>query len=357
VACDRDVLTPVVIPPAAFRPAVPGGHTTSVNADVRVAITQLFAGQHALASRRQILAAGVDGAEYDLEVRRGRWTEICPGVVVVAGAPPTWQQRPMAATLASPHVEIARATALALHGLDGFPRTDDLQLIAPRGTKPVMPTGAALTTTRRLGPLDRVTVDGIRTTNIATALVHISYDGPTDQLAQALDDALRKGASPGWLTATARRWGGPGVKNGDLLLRMLDDRVHKRLPRSWFERLAQRALAERGIVLEHEHRLKVGRRTLAKLDLADVESQAGVECQSWQWHSTHAAQEHDLQRKRAIRQLGWEINEVWWTDRDRMDVVAADVMLTIERQRIVLGLPPLGRRPEVSEPAGRPLGR
>jgi hypothetical protein len=286
------------------------------------------------------LDAGIDAAEYDLEVRRGRWIEVCPGVVGLSGAPGNWYQRPMAATLASPHVDVARATALALHGLDGFPRTDDLELIAPRGTKPRMPPDASLTTTRRLGPLDRVIVNGIRTTNIATALVHVSYEGVTDELAKALDDALRKGSSPGWLTATARRWGGPGVKGGDVLLRMLDDRVHKRLPRSWFERLAQREFAQRGIVLEHEHPIYVGRRRVARLDLADVESQAGVECQSWEWHSTPAAQEHDLQRKRAIRQVGWEITEAWWTDKNRMDVVAADLALTIERQRVVLGLPP-----------------
>ena len=47
----------------------------------------------------------------------------------------------------------------------------------------------------------------------------------------------------------------------------------------------------------------------------------------------------DLQRKRRVRQLGWDLSECWWTDLDRIDAVVADFLLVDERQRRSLGLP------------------
>ncbi len=305
---------------------------------LQAAVAELFASQHALASRIQLLERGVDDTDYLLQLRRGAWREVCRDVVQVAGAPPTWHQGPMAATLASPHVAISVGTALRLQQLDGYLDDEALVLIAPRGTKPRMPAGATLTTTRRLGALDIVTVEGIRATNIATSLVHAVRSGPNGAASRALDDALRRGASPGWFAATVERWRG-GVAGAQVLQHMLDERAGRRLPRSWFERMAKTALGEHGITLEHEYPIHDGRRIIARLDLADPVSQSGIECQSWRWHSTPAAQANDVQRKRRVRQLGWDFAECWWSDLDRMDAVAADFLLIDERQRRILDLP------------------
>jgi len=301
-------------------------------------VAALFAAQHAVASREQLADHGVDRTDYRLQLARREWTEVCPGVVKVTGAPETWHQQPIAASLGSPHVVIAAGTSLRLNRLDGYERHEPIDLLAPRGTRPRMPTCATLTTTRRLGPLDLVIVEGIRSTNIATSLVHALRSDPPTQVGRALDDALRRGSSPGWIAATIRRWTG-GVAEADQLQRMLDERAGKRLPRSWFERLAQAALAEHGIVLEHEHPIHDGRRVIARLDLADPTTRSGIECQSWRWHATPAAQAADLQRKRRVRQLGWDLSECWWTDLDRIDAVVADFLLVDERQRRSLGLP------------------
>jgi hypothetical protein len=98
-------------------------------------------------------------------------------------------------------------------------------------------------------------------------------------------------------------------------------------------------MASHGLELEHEVPVYDGRSVIARLDLADPESRAGLECQSWQWHSTPAAKQRDNDRKRRVRQLGWDLTECWWTDRDRMDAVAADLRFVIERQRKALDLP------------------
>ena len=40
----------------------------------------------------------------------------------------------------------------------------------------------------------------------------------------------------------------------------------------------------------------------------------GVECQSWEWHSSTAAQHRDARRRGILRMRGWEIVDVWWSD-------------------------------------------
>ena len=126
------------------------------------------------------------------------------------------------------------------------------------------------------------------------------------------------------------------------MLRLLHDRVEARLPLSWFQRLAQRVLAEHGIPLEPEWPLLDGHgRLLAAFDLADVENQVGLECQSWEHHGSPTARRADTDRKRRVGTHGWEIVEVWWSDLDRMDAVIAEFLRVRERAAIVRASGPL----------------
>ena len=323
----------------SFRTSGLAAHISAVRADVRQPVADLFARQFAVAARPQLLAAGVDAVEYGLRTGREDWVEVCPGVVQLRGAPFDWRATPMAATLASPHVAVTAGSALRVHRLDGFDGYEPVKLIARRGVRPLRPPATSLGFSRRLGRLDLTSIDGIRVTNVATSLVHALRAAVDDELSvaaveQALDHALRTGTSPGWIAATIARWSGRGVSQDHRLQSMLDDRGGKRLPRSWFERLAGRALAAHGLVLEHEYPLRVGRRVVARFDLAHPPSRTGLECQSWRWHASPGAQQRDLARKRMVRQHGWELAECWWSDRERMDVVAADVVALIQRPQL-----------------------
>ena len=108
---------------------------------------------------------------------------------------------------------------------------------------------------------------------------------------------------------------------------LLGERVDKRLPRSWFQRIANRVLASAGIRLVDEYPVRDQRGVLlAELDLADPARKIGVECQSWEWHATPTAQHRDARRKGMLRQLGWEIVDVWWSDLRNPDRVIAEVL-------------------------------
>lgn len=254
----------------------------------------------------------------------------------MAGSPRSWEQTARAATLAPSHPVLAFASALRLHELDGFEADDGLDVLVTRGSHPVLPAGVRSHTSRRLRPIDIDTVRGMPVTNVATTLVQSAGVLPPERLEQALDSALRRSVSPTWLRQTATRWRGKGVPGSGVLDELLIARLDRPVPRSWFERLAQRALAEHGFELEHEVVIRDGRRVLAYLDLADRRWLVGVECQSWRHHADPTARRRDLERKRRLRQLGWDIVEFWWSDLERMDAVLADIQVAYDRQRRLL---------------------
>ena len=88
---------------------------------------------------------------------------------------------------------------------------------------------------------------------------------------------LRDGNSPAWIRQTASRLRRQGMAGPSLVLRMLDQRVDRRLPRSWFQRLAKAALADAGFRMTDEHPVHdEDGRLLAELDLAIIGLRIGV---------------------------------------------------------------------------------
>ncbi len=147
--------------------------------------------------------------------------------------------------------------------------------------------------------------------------------GPT---ARALDSALRLGVASDELRRVAATWRQRGRSGPPALLMLLGERVDNRLPRSWFQRIASRVLAAAGIRLVDEYPVRDRRGVLlAELDLADPARKVGVECQSWEWHATPTAQHHDARRRGMLRQLGWEIVDVWWSDLHHPERIVAEV--------------------------------
>ena len=107
----------------------------------------------------------------------------------------------------------------------------------------------------------------------------------------------------------------------------------QRLPRSWFQRLAKRVLDRSGIRLVDEFPVHDDRGVLlAELDLADPHRRVGVECQSWRWHSSVEAQHRDARRRGTLRQLGWEIVDVWWSDLKHPDRVLAELTYLLDQR-------------------------
>jgi very-short-patch-repair endonuclease len=288
---------------------------------------ELMAGQHGVASTKQARAAGVTWRAERRLVEQGAVTSPYPDVLAAAGAPVTFHRRAMAAALSPGVVAVSHGAAARLHRLDGFDRHEVVDVIGRRGAHLHRDLQTDLHYTRGDVADHILRVESIPVLSIAATLALLAPAVGIGPTARALDSALRLGVSTEELRTVAQSWRRRGRAGPPALLMLLGERVDARLPRSWFQRVAGRVLAAAGIRLVDEYPVRDQRGVLlAELDLADPARKVGVECQSWEWHATPTAQHRDARRRGMLRQLGWEIVDVWWSDLQHPDRVIAEVL-------------------------------
>lgn len=297
-------------------------------------VAALFGSQDGLATITQLSERGVTPGLLRQRLASEEWGRIGRGVITVGSAPPSWRRSVRAAVLAAgPHSFVSHATAARLHGFDGYQRANRIIISGVEGHHVRSIEGVEVHRSTVLDNEHRRLVAGISCAIEPVALIQIAATDGRDSAAQALDSYLRDGKSAEWVRFVATplvrpKFGGPRI-----VLELLRERVEARLPRSWFQRLAGRALASRGLDMVDEYPVRdVDGTLLAELDLALPSLRIGVECQSWRWHASPRAKADDNQRKRRLRALGWEILELWWTDLDLMDDVAADLDIAMARR-------------------------
>lgn len=300
---------------------------------------ELMAAQHGVASTAQARELGLSARAQRRAVVAGMFA-LDAGVLVLAGSPRTYRRRAMVAALAPGVTAISHGAAARLHGLDGFHRYELMDVISACGANPRVHGAVEVHRTRGLTDADVTAIESIPVTTIATTLALLAPTAGIGPTARALESALRMGVAIDDLRSVAERWRRRGRSGPPALLMLLGERVEQRLPRSWFQRLAARVLARAGIRMLDEYPVRDRRGILlAELDLADPARKVGVECQSWRWHATPAAQHRDSRRRGALRQLGWEVVDVWWSDLHHPDRVVAEVLYLL-RSRSNLPLQP-----------------
>ena len=292
-----------------------------------VELFEVMAAQHGVASSVQARASGVESHAENALVRRGVLRRPTAGVLVSPAAPRTWHQRAMEAVLAPGCAVLSHGAAARLHGLDGFDRYEFVDVLCRKGWWPHPPAGTITHFTRGLTDVaDRAEDDAIRTLTVPATLTLLAPSSGLGRTARALDSALRLGTDLDELREVANRWKRRGRPGPPTLLMLLDERDGRRLPRSWFQRLAKQVLERSGIRLVEEHPVHDERGVLiAELDLAEPRRRVGIECQSWRWHATPDAQHRDARRRGVLRTLGWEIVDVWWRDLDCPDRITAEL--------------------------------
>lgn len=297
-------------------------------------MSALFSAQDLLATTTQLLDLGVPRGVVRQRIRTGEWVRVAHNLVGLP-APMDWQRRLRAALLTAGAAALAsHASAARLHRFDGYDRSEHVWLCSIGGVHVTSSVEATISRSRLVTPRHRLVLpSGLPVVSKPVALVQIAGRDGEDAAARALDGLLRDGVRPAWIRDISTELSGRGSSGSRTVLQLLHERVDQRLPRSWFQRIAQRMLAVHGVRLEDEWPVYDGERKLADLDLAWPALKIGIECQSWAWHATPAAKDRDNRRKRRLRALGWEILEVWWTDRDRIDEVVRDIEVEIERRR------------------------
>lgn len=302
-------------------------------------VSKIFARQDGVATVRQLAPVASRGLVRQ-RIRSGEWRRLGPGLVAAPGTE-TWLRRIRAAQLSGgPDAAISHGTAGRLHGFDGFDRYEPIHLTTCEG---VHRTSAEGVHVHRSTLLEVAACDLVHDLTVVprpVALLQIAGADGRSAAARALDGMLRDGDSPLWIEQVVSSWRRRGVKGPAMVLDLLAERIDRRLPASWFQRLTARVLRTRGIAMVDEYPVHdLDGRVLARLDLALPELRIGVECQSWQWHGTPTAQASDARRRRRLRVLGWEIVDVWWSDLHRADEVAEELVYLITRRTAGRPLP------------------
>lgn len=262
--------------------------------------------QRALLTANDARRAGLSDYQVHRLVRKDQYRRIQRSVVVLEGAPPSWDQSVHAVALsAGPGVFVAGFTALRLYGCR-VPEADVIEVVSSR-TRRVRRPGIRAHRSLQLFDEDSTTRHGIPCTSAARSLVDVSSRVNDREFGRLVDDLLRRrllrlrdlhrcagrlGSAPGRSVrrverALGARWPGYDPGDSDLETRVL------------------RVLVAAGVPLPaQQQRIKAGsgRRYF---DLAWPDLKFAVEIDSDKYHAQVSAQREDRLKGNEATQLGW----------------------------------------------------
>lgn len=284
---------------------------------------------HGVASRHDLLAAGLSERTLRRRAADGTLAVVAPGVYRAAGVPVTWHQQLLIACLTEGEPALAsHRSAAALWGLDGF-RPGIVEVTTPLWRRRRRP-GVRVHESTDLTASDRTERLAIPVTSIERTLIDLGAVVSGHKVEQALDDALRRGittvdAVRGRFVQVARR----GRRGVGVLRPLLYARLATSGPRPGeFERMTMRLLEKAGVappVVEHEVRTPSGL-FIARVDLAFPEVRVAIECDGHPWHSGRQRRQADLDRQNRVVLAGWTVLRFTWDDVTRRpDVVVQRV--------------------------------
>jgi Transcriptional regulator, AbiEi antitoxin len=308
--------------------------------DAVSAVAELAASQHRAFTRRQAAELSFDRSRIATAKHQGWLTEPYPGVLLVVGAPATWHQLAMAATLSGGgHAVASHRAAARLHRLDGFGSTDIVEVSVPTGHRWRGGGGVVAHHVQALDKCDIVSVDGIRCTGLARTLADLGSVVESLLVRRALTDARRRGTSLKWIQLTADRLHRPGQAGTGVLLRQLATIPFEgHVPGSWFEELLALCLDDPAIppiVPQCPIRDRSGR-LVAVTDVGVPSVRLGLEAHSRAFHFGPDLEPLDEQRDLAAGACGWQLHYLgWFATRRPAEVLAVVKEIIAARRREV----------------------
>jgi very-short-patch-repair endonuclease len=272
--------------------------------------TDIAAEQHAAIGIEQ-LAPWMTAAAVKRRVQRGSFRALRRGVVGVAGAPDTWEQRLMAAVLAAgPGSAAALWSAGALWGLDVRRPTQPI-IVAdrpPSGRRPRL-LGVEVHSTEVTGPEHRAVVSGIPVTSVARTLCDLTAVASPRFVAKRVDEALhRKLVDLPTLRAVFADLETRGRWRSTVMRAILERRADGYVPTTTgLEFELDEILAEHGLPRPvPQHRVQTARMPYV-VDLAYPELRIALEADGRAAHEGLLAADDDAQREIDLQAAGWVV--------------------------------------------------
>jgi very-short-patch-repair endonuclease len=245
------------------------------------------------------------------------------GVYRVAGAPPSWRQRLLAACLACGRGAVASHRAAA--ALWAFPGVAEgtVEVSVP-GERRVARPGILVHRASALPHVDLAVVDAVPVTAPTRTVVDLAAVAPPEVVEEALDDAIRRGlTTPRRLAWRLEALGCQGRRGAAAIRALLAARGAGPVPESVLETRLLRVLATAGLPAPvRQHRVRAAGRSVAVVDAAYPGSRVAVAAEGYRWHGGRARWARDLARRNALTALGWRVIHVTWSDlQDRPEEV------------------------------------
>lgn len=265
--------------------------------------------QHGVITRHQLHQASISDATITRWCKRGWLITLHPGVFRLAGAPESWHQSMIAATLVTGGVASHRAAAFLWGLLDEAP----VELCVERPRLP-RPSAVVVHRSRDLSKARVRVRHGVPVTDPMRAVIDCGAVLP----AADVSDILERGLVARLYSVPALEWAytevaKPGRRGCGVLRRLLDVRAlgYDR-PDSLLEPRMARLLANSGLpagVFQHPVVIN-GRRY--RIDFAWPGLMVAVEVDGWKHRATPEAMRRLIERQNALVLAGWLVLRFDW---------------------------------------------
>ena len=297
--------------------------------ELDAAMQRLAAKHHGLVTDGELHALGMSIQQKARRVRAGLLVRLQPGVWAVPGAPPTFEQRLVAARLAAgSDAAVSHQSAARVWGLRGA-TSQRIEVTVPGVSRPRL----ALAVVHRslaLAPVDVRVHRGIGVTRPERTLIDVAGVVPLDAATSMLESAVHLGlTTPEHIWRYLSRYGGPGCRGAGRIRSILDSRGPAVRPtESGLEDLALRELFRAGAPAPvRQYEIVVSGRPKIRVDIAYPPIRLAIEVDSALWHSDSESYRRDRAKWNLLVALGWTL--LILTDFDlheRPDQVVADVL-------------------------------
>jgi len=265
---------------------------------------EIARGQHGVATRGQLLEAGITRHEISRLLKRGALIRVHPGVYRAGHRAPSVEATYLAAVLAAGNgaVLCGRAAAHLLGLTKGSPPPPEV--ISPTQRRVG---GVRTSRSRNTDSRDSITHRGVPITSVARTLVDLAVVLDQDGLARACHEAgVRYRTTPGQVEAVLlRRPSSPGAGT---LRRVLHGDV--RVTLSTLERRFLEMLRDADLALPETNRPAGGRR----VDCRWPRERLTVELDGYRYHASRHAWEADRRREREAFARGDQFRRYTWSD-------------------------------------------
>ena len=268
--------------------------------------------RHGTVTHADLRECGLSQRQIDRRVGAGRLRRLHRGVFAIAGAPDTFEQRALAATLAAGTGSlVSHTTAACLWKLEA-PELSRIEITVPRDRLPAL-NGVKVHRSVLLDEHDIAIVDGIPVTSISRTLVDLTAVRGVGWIARALDDSLRSNRTtlPKVRSCSERLGGAPGRRPSVVRLLVAERlAVGGGLTESRLERIVLGVLVDAGVP-EPVPQFPVeihGKRV--RLDFAWPAERVALEVDGFGPHAPYSAFHDDRRRDLLLRRAHWNVLRV-----------------------------------------------